>query len=252
MEKNNRETKKTMLMLAIGFYIIYMFIGASTPGTNFYLLLGPFIGITVSIFTLCGWIMVYNSIAKLEMTYDDSLFRLAKTASCVGVVLYVIYNIFILLGYILPDSAFAEYVNGRATLLIGRSYEEGFVWLRRSVVIMSASVYILRIVLGVITIMAFHRSLLGQYKRVNTISIFNEIVCILVVILHACPNLMLISDDMRMIYFYIIFKLLQLAFSVYIYWLNKKVDIHMDYSNGSVFNRIPEEEYQEFLNKMNK
>lgn len=79
MEKNSNETKKTMLMLVIGFYIIYMLIGASTPGLNYYLLAGPVAGVAVSLLTFCGWILMYNSLSRLEMSYNEPLFCVAQT-----------------------------------------------------------------------------------------------------------------------------------------------------------------------------
>lgn len=235
-------------MLAIGFYIIYMLIGASTPGTNYYLIMGWPIGVAASLLTLGAWILIFNAIGVLERSYEELLFQWAKWVSAIGIILYVIYNIVIILGYLLPESGLNNYVNGRG---IFYAYGDGYVWLQRSILFMSATVYIFRIVLGVILVMGFHRSLLAKYIRVNAISVINELVCVFVVILHACPIMMLIyEDETGAIVFYVIYKLLHVAFCIYIYSLNRKVDIHMDFSNGSVFNRIPEEEYQDFLNKM--
>lgn len=246
MEKNSNETKKTMLMLAIGFYIIYMFIGASTPGLNYYLLAGPIAGVTVSLLTFCGWILMYNSLSRLEMSYNEPLFCVAKLVSILGMGLYIIYLIIIILGYLLPESVLSAYVKGAV-------YVSGYVWLRRSITFMLIAVYMSRTIIGVVTVMAFHRALLKSYKNINKISVINELVCILVVILHVIPIFIMDSYSWYDPGFWIIlllYKLLQIGFVVYIYSLNKRVVIYSDYSNGSVFNRIPEDEYQDFLNKM--
>lgn len=249
MEKNSYKTKKTMLMLAIGFYIIYMFVGASTPGMNYYLLAGPLVGVSVSLLTFCGWGLMYNALRRIEMSYNEPLFGAAKIVSIIGMGLYVIYLIIIILGYAFPDSVLSAYVKGAH---LSYYAVESYVWLHRSIMFMLVAVYVSRALIGIIVVMAFHRALLNSYKNINRISLVNELVCILVVVLQAVPILVLDYIEEFLLLIQIPYMILRIGFSLYIYSLNKRVKIYRDYSNGSIFNRIPEEEYQEFLNKMNK
>lgn len=249
MEKNSYKTKKTMLMLAIGFYIIYMFVGASTPGMNYYLLAGPLVGVSVSLLTFSGWVLIYNALRRIEMSYSETLFGAAKIISVIGMGLYIIYLIIVILGYAFPDSGLSAYVKGAH---LSYYAVESHVWIHRSIMFMLVAVYISRTLIGIIVVMAFHRALLNSYKNINRISLVNELVCVLVVVLQAVPILILDSLEELLLLGQILHMILRIAFCLYIYSLNKRVKIYRDYSNGSVFNRIPEEEYQDFLSKMNK
>lgn len=203
--------------------------------------------IVISAICFIGVVSLYNGAVALYIEHNNKKTKLFKNLSIIGMLLYAIVlvcwaAVFIsnteLTGTI--ESKFAYYLVEAV---------ERHVWLSR---IRDLYVLVL-IIFNLVLCVCVFKALVSaaalddkMKKKVRLLELFNLVSCILCVYLF----MEYIERDM-------IFNPICLLFLAYLIWLclcishmREYIAFSNDTNNGSIFNRIPEDEYQEFLAKM--
>ena len=240
--KVNRILKRISLGIIIQFCFSFLLI---TPSLVSLFVTGK---IVLSAKCLLGAVILYNGVAEL---YDENKLKKIKKLKTLSIVGMIIYSVvFIAWTSVMLSNTDLEGVILRIFSYGAREAVPTYVWLHRIhdlyvllliVFNLLISVYIFK---GLIAASTCDKRTKRKFRILEIINLFAYLVSV-----HITTQI----QDNGVIY-YAPFFIVLLAYLVWVFSsitnMCKFINVSDKTNNGSIFNRIPEEDYQEFLEKM--
>ena len=244
MEELNSKSKRIKNRIIAGMLIFFVFnYFLVVPNFHWYNLLIPSKIVSAAI-SLVGLIILYNGSAELLEEHNNKKTKRFKIISAIGILLYAVTLIsWYLLLFSNSDMVGAVLY----TFNYSRSAIEKYVWLHRIRDLLVVIYLAFNVIINICLLEALYSAteIKGKIRmKVNLIMIIS----ILSNVLSVCIISRIISDDLFFGGIIFIPYLVWVKYCISYIW--KYISVSGLRKNGSIFNRIPEEEYQEFLDKM--
>lgn len=242
MEQLNNKVKKVIALISTGILILLLFTGFEFLYSYYLYPLGLWANIISALISGIAWWMIIGTGNILYEENKSKWLVCLKLVSIVGFVFCIVRLFFVVYSYINGIENTDQLLIELYTVARNIS---SYTWLNRFFSICRFGLVSIKILTVVCLVWSLNASVREEFKLNKKFKVLGIINTFLVFML---GMLFIYCFDT---YFFCAYALIYIVWLlVYISNMKAYINVSEDSNNGSIFNRIPEEEYQEYLSKM--
>lgn len=252
MELRKKKLNSITWKLIVGILIFLVVNTLILPDYNVWDASTNFILSCLSVF---GWGLFIK--AGYELYEDNQKNSVARfqIISSIGFVVYCVFFIFWLIAMICPTEKISDYIYATGGWHLKCHPGPDYIWCIELHNYVGNFIIVFRILFFALFIPSLNSAVCNDYRnlrRFNLAGIVNItwIVLIAIFSIKEPPYKLSTLRDGEIGFLVVLFVMYITFLVLYVLYIGKYLNISLERKNGSIFNRIPEEEYQEFLEKM--